>query len=242
MRPLIRFFSKLYPPQWRQRYGAEFDALLDDVEPNAKTALNVISGATFMQIRTWNVGTILAAGGLAGVLFGLGITTTIPKLYESRSTLALSSPVSQDTRDGINLMANEALSRSSLTRMVSTLGLYPQERAKMPIEDVLDGIMKRNIAITPVNNSSGTVAAFSIAFIYSDPAMAQKVTQTLAARFIDANLHQPAGTLKLLDMASLPSQPVAPRPSRNALMGMGWGLALGAIVAFFHRRRGAART
>ena len=31
MRLVIRFAAKLYPRSWRERYGAEFDALLDDI-------------------------------------------------------------------------------------------------------------------------------------------------------------------------------------------------------------------
>jgi hypothetical protein len=237
MKPLIRFFAKLYPPQWRQRYGAEFDALLDDVEPSAKTALNVISGATFMQIRVWNVGTILAAAAMAGLLVGLGITTTIPKAYASQGVIGLPpGPVTQDTRDAINTMANEIESRASLTRIVSTLGLYPQERAKMPIEDVID-VMKRNIwilPVTPVGRQPQTVPAFAVQFAYSDPELAQKVAAELMSRFFDV---QGTGTMKILDAASLPHTPFYPHPRMMAFLGLVAGMALGAVVVFFHRRR-----
>jgi hypothetical protein len=33
MRRLLRLAAWLYPPAWRDRYGAEFEALLDDAGP-----------------------------------------------------------------------------------------------------------------------------------------------------------------------------------------------------------------
>lgn len=54
MKRLIDFFAKLYPKWWRDRYGAEFDALLEDAGANARTAFNVCSGAFLMRLRTWN--------------------------------------------------------------------------------------------------------------------------------------------------------------------------------------------
>jgi capsular polysaccharide biosynthesis protein len=243
MRPLIRFLAKLYPPSWRRRYGAEFDALLEDVEPNAKTALNLISGATFMQIRSWNVGTILIAAGLVGVLVGLGVTLTIPKRYQSQSTISITGPITQETRDAINSIANNVLSRDSLTRVVLVLGLYRGERASMPIDDVLEE-MKRSIAIAPAGTGTRNGGVFAIRFVYPDPALAQKATQSITSRFIEANLqqaenlHQGAGSMmEVLDPASLPQRPVDPRPSRNAFMGLGLGLTIGAVFAFFYQRR-----
>jgi uncharacterized membrane protein HdeD (DUF308 family) len=53
MRRLIEFFAKLYPKWWRDRYGVEFDALLEDAGASVQTAFNVFSGAFLMQLRTW---------------------------------------------------------------------------------------------------------------------------------------------------------------------------------------------
>jgi hypothetical protein len=69
MRSLIRFSAKLYPPRWRSRYGAEFDALLEDERPSARAAIDVLTGALLMQIRTtWKV---LAAALVVAALIGI---------------------------------------------------------------------------------------------------------------------------------------------------------------------------
>ncbi len=50
MKLLIRFAARLYPRSWRERYGAEFDALLDDLGANPRIALNVLTAAINMQV------------------------------------------------------------------------------------------------------------------------------------------------------------------------------------------------
>jgi len=42
MRTLIRWAARLYPATWRHRYGAEFDALLDDISPSLGDLSNVL--------------------------------------------------------------------------------------------------------------------------------------------------------------------------------------------------------
>ena len=57
MRRLIYFFAKLYPSWWRDRYGAEFTALIEDDAATLRAALNALAGALLMQIfflYDWN--------------------------------------------------------------------------------------------------------------------------------------------------------------------------------------------
>jgi len=49
MRTLIRWAAGLYPARWRNRYAAEFDALLDDISPSLGDLCNVLGHA--MRVR-----------------------------------------------------------------------------------------------------------------------------------------------------------------------------------------------
>jgi hypothetical protein len=70
MRTLIRLAAKLYPHSWRERYGAEFEALLNDTHADSGMALNVLKGAALMQFhRWWKAGTAVLFG--AAALFAL---------------------------------------------------------------------------------------------------------------------------------------------------------------------------
>jgi len=42
MRALIRWVARLYPATWRNRYAAEFDALLEDISPTLRDLCNVL--------------------------------------------------------------------------------------------------------------------------------------------------------------------------------------------------------
>jgi len=53
MRPAIRFIAQLYPPNWRDRYGREFNALLDDVNPSWRDLLDVLRRGLEMRVATW---------------------------------------------------------------------------------------------------------------------------------------------------------------------------------------------
>lgn len=68
MTNIVRFACKLYPRAWRARYGAEFEALLEDTGSGWRIALDVFTGGILMQIRSWRTtGAITFAG--AAVLF-----------------------------------------------------------------------------------------------------------------------------------------------------------------------------
>jgi hypothetical protein len=69
MKRLIHFVAKLYPRTWRERYGAEFEALLDDAfldgaGADGRMAFDVLTGAIVMQVRSWKR---IGAAALLGV-------------------------------------------------------------------------------------------------------------------------------------------------------------------------------
>src|SRR5712675_1232541 len=63
--------------------------------------------------------------------------------------------INQQMSDRINSMAQTILSRTVLTTIINTFNLYPRERSRMPIEDVIE-LMKKNIQIVPVASPTGT--------------------------------------------------------------------------------------
>jgi len=75
MKRLIRLAAKLYPGPWRDRYGEEFEALLDDAGVNGRIAFNVLTGAALMQVQRWQkvgTGALLAMGALFAASWWVG--------------------------------------------------------------------------------------------------------------------------------------------------------------------------
>ncbi|MEO8052176.1 MAG: GNVR domain-containing protein [Acidobacteriota bacterium] len=100
------------------------------------------------------------------------------------------SAINQQMSDRINSMAQTILSRSVLTTIINSFGLYQRERNRMPIEDVIE-VMKKDIQIQPVASPTGTadrIPAFAVTFSYENRLTAQRVVQDLVSRFIDENI------------------------------------------------------
>lgn len=226
MRSLIQFVARLYPKSWRDRYGTEFAALLEDVNPDWRTSMDILKGALEMQMKTWNFGRILAIPGLAGALVAAGVWFATPKQYASEAILKFAGTAERNAEgQAVFALALRTLSQSSLTAMIDVEGLYQNERTRMPIEEVIEK-MKKSVNIAPVSRPL-TPLAFKVEFAYTDPYKAQRVTQDLASSFIRENARGAQPNLEILDEASLQRKPVF--PSRAMIMAPGLGVA-GAVA------------
>lgn len=97
------------------------------------------------------------------------------------------STITQDMIDRINSMQESVESRGKLTEIITTYNLYLKERARVPLDDVIE-TMRSKIAIEPLGQGAGrNVPAFRVSFSYPDRHLAQKVVQELMSRFMDEN-------------------------------------------------------
>lgn len=113
------------------------------------------------------------------------------KVEPQQLPTSLVQPVmTQDMWDQINSMLQSIESRDTLTSIVNTFGLYPKERSREPMEDVLDQ-MRHDIkidALGPQSSTNHDVPAFTVSFSYPDRRQANKVVADLINRFVDINL------------------------------------------------------
>jgi capsular polysaccharide biosynthesis protein len=205
----------LYPKPWRERYAREFDALLDEVQPTWRTALNIVSGAMKMQfqaLRPWMLVPLCGAIGLASALTFLVAT---PDRYVSQAVF---------TVDGgeLNGPLLEALSRSSLTQIIVRENLYRAERTRTRIEEVIERMKLDDIQVRPVAEHT-----FAVSFAADDPVTAQRTAQQLAVAFDEAQ------GVQLLGPASQAVRPPNPNRLRILFFGLIFGLAAGILTALF---------
>jgi uncharacterized protein involved in exopolysaccharide biosynthesis len=234
---LIHFIARLYPRFWRDRYGAEFAALLEDVRPDGRTAANVLAGALAMKIRTWKSWRILAASAMFGAAVIAGLFIANPKVYRATAVLRVEEQGSKNEgTHPIQSIAQRVLSGDKLAEMITADGLYLHDRSRMPLNDVVEK-MRKGILIARTS-----AAYFIIGFDYYDPLVAQRVTQDLASRFIEphVNIGQPPSVrLQLLAPASLPRSPIPPSEPLIAALGIASFLFMGSALSA--RRRISAR-
>jgi hypothetical protein len=229
MSRLIRIVARLYPRPWRERYGEEFSALLEDVNPSSGAAFDIFTGAIAMQIRNWRYGWMVAISAAFACTAFAVMLFTIPKAYVSRGVLLLDgrAPISLDS---IMNLAQHMESRMTLASIITSEKLYLRERSRMPIEDVIE-LMRRNVRLQPVG-LEGPQPGVVIDFDYSDPRAAQRVTGKLLASFVD----QGNGTLRALDPASLPQTPARPNVPLIATSAAFLGLLTFGLLGLFRRR------
>ncbi len=94
--------------------------------------------------------------------------------------------VGEELTARINAIAQEIITRSSLQNLIQTYNLYPEDRKRLPMEDVTDR-MRRSIGIDNIESYSRSGAprfhVFTVSFVYSDRRLAQKVCAEIIDRF-----------------------------------------------------------
>jgi uncharacterized protein involved in exopolysaccharide biosynthesis len=202
MRRWIASAAALYSWGWRKRYGEEFDALLEDLDPGWREFTDVLQGALKMTNATTYLKLI---GGLAvaGAIVATAVSFRVPRIYESTAVIRITEGrvpqgvISQDALQErvarqLNQTEQEILSRTSLESLITRpdLDLYKEDRLRDPMEDIVERVRDRNIRIRIATTPPGSPysgRALAISFSSPDPRKAQAVVQALTSQFIDKN-------------------------------------------------------
>lgn len=124
---------------------------------------------------------------------GLGVYLVTPKIYQASSLLSyeqqlispgkMSADQNSRIRDIVSTLTQIVTSRTSLEKLIVELDLYPEARQKLPMEDVIE-LMRKDILIEPSPKGD----TFKVTFNHKDRGKVVKVTNALAAKFIEENL------------------------------------------------------
>lgn len=120
----------------------------------------------------------------------------LPNMYRSETLILVvpqrvpegyvRSTVTTPIEDRLRSMQEQIRSHSRLEQVIREFGLYVELREKRPMEEVV-AVMQDQILVSPVRGDS-----FRVGFTSGDPKVAAKVTQRLAAMFIEENLRDRA--------------------------------------------------
>jgi LPS O-antigen subunit length determinant protein (WzzB/FepE family) len=246
MRQLIHWTARLYPAAWRERYGEELDALVEDIQPQWEDLFNVLLGALRMQMTTRNSLKILAAATLAGALVAGVFAFRTPDRYVSTAVVRIAPADSDRQRalDRLGELQQEVLSRTSLAQIIQqpALNLYPEDRKRVPLEDVVENMRNKALRIQAAPAQNGGVPAFLISFEYPDKFKAQAVVRELLASFFRQNRLErgdqgpsAAEILEVLDPANLPQRSFYPNRPMIVAAGLLGGAVLGLLVVLVWR-------
>jgi hypothetical protein len=239
MRRLLRLAARIYPAAWRDRYGIEFQALLDDMKPGWRDILNVLNGGVQMRLKRANPALTVAVFAMLGALAAGVVAYSASARFASTGTISVRSgtrpaasatPMAEDLMPGL---ARAAFSRDFLTAIIQRHDLYAAERAQTSTDDLVNR-MRGDILIQRV---SGSVV--HVSFASADARRAQLVTGDLLSRLVNANLTMGRGSVaQIIDPPDEPQAFVSPRHVAMAgLGGLSGGALIGMLVGFFPRRR-----
>jgi polysaccharide chain length determinant protein (PEP-CTERM system associated) len=141
--------------------------------------------------RSWILGP-----AFLGLVLGVVTAFLWEDSYVARGKIRITPPqvparfvpgnVSEEMTARINAIAQEIITRSSLQNLIQTYNLYPDDRKRLPMEDVIDK-MRRAIGIDNIQSyarsGSPQYHVFTVSFVYSDRRLAQKICAELIDRF-----------------------------------------------------------
>ena len=214
MKRLVYLAARLYPRTWRDRYGAELEALIED-DPRA-SLFDVLKGAVAMTITHMSPRPLIAGFALLGLLVAVIAWAAIPNVYRSTGTAAVPKSLSDDA---INAAASKALSDSGMRGLISRAGIVNLE-----IEQVRQRIL---ISKTAAGRFDPDSKLFTVAFDSPDPNKAQAVASDVLSRLTE-NLPKP---LLIVDAPARPQRPLSPYLTPMVAAGVLGGALCGLLFA-----------
>ena len=150
---------------------------------------------------------LILAPMLAGLVVSVVVAFLWPDTYVSSATIRvlppqvpeglLSMPLSMDMSQRVNQMTQSILSRATLTNIINTHSLYPRERKRLPIEDIIEDMRSKAINVGLISGggtNQGKTMAFTVSFKYENRVIAQRVCADLVTKFIDENVRERASS------------------------------------------------
>lgn len=170
---------------------------LDETEMLPGKTLGVPVILQMLRRRWW----LLVMPPAIGLFVALIVSAWLPNLYESDVLVGIipqrvpdtfvRSTVTLKTEERLTAIQTQVTSRSLIEGLINEYGLYPEERERLPLEDVVV-LMRNAIDVVPEAVRRGPYGpeplhAFHVKFTYADPQIAARVTQRLGQMFADQN-------------------------------------------------------
>src|ERR1035437_4623309 len=147
------------------------------------------------RYRSWLIGPMFL-----GLVVAVVVAFTWPDTYVSTAVMRIMPQTISDRlvptianmqiQQRLQQMQGEILSRPQLAALIQkpALNLYPKERGKYPLEDVIQDMRNKYIRLQTVEVGRGGASAFTISFSYPDRFKAQAVVSALVTKFTDQNI------------------------------------------------------
>ena len=141
--------------------------------------------------------TVMGCGAIA-----LLLALVLPKKYTSQTLILVQQPavpidivkpvVTEDLNHRLASMQEQILSRTRLEPIIEKLGLYPLDRGRVHIEDLVERL-RTSITITPLTSMPGTqnqsLPGFYVNVTFNNPQLGQQICTEITSMFMEQNAH-----------------------------------------------------
>jgi len=159
--------------------------------------LTVEDYISIVRRRKWFILVPMIIGPIGGFL----LAKALPPKYSSQTMVLVERPAvdsrlvptlaAGDLTARLETMKEQILSRSRLEPVIDNLGLYKSDRAKVPMEDLVERLRK-SIDVTVVASATGSssqqIPGFQVKVTFSDPRLAQAICSNVTSMFMQENL------------------------------------------------------
>jgi uncharacterized protein involved in exopolysaccharide biosynthesis len=138
---------------------------------------------------------------LLGVLGGTALYIAEPRFYRATTTILIipqrvperfvMPTITADLGERLSTIQQQILSRTRLERIIQEFNLYPTERERLIMEDVVER-MRSDINVEIARIREGPVSNFAVSFQSTDARTAMRVTERLASLFVQENVEDRA--------------------------------------------------
>lgn len=237
MKRLAKLLIRLYPPAWRDRYGCEFEALVEETNATWRHIPDILLEAIKMRLSTLNY-RFTAAMALLGLVVATGISLQLPERYVSSATLRVIPTRPGNPLQGFieaSQLVGNITSRTALSNVILSpdLKLYDDERRTKGLETVIANMKADDLRV--VAASDGTL---TVSFQGKSPTEAAGTV-----RHIVASLQADHGRrLDVLQAPGLPPKPASLSRRALVLTGLLGGLLLAGLLALIRQAPKASLT
>lgn len=245
MKRAMKLLARMYPLSWRERYGVEFDALLDDAKPSAWDAVDLLSGALKMQLKTWTPARMIVGFSILGTIVALAISFALPVRYVAQSRVLVTAADESAPVAANRLVQQSAFDRESLASIIQKYNLYPRDRGRLSQDALIDKTVRNiHVIAAPVASSrNAETVNVDVQFDYPDPHVAKRVNEQLIYLLMERNVHVVAHTFstegpaegshltfRVLDPPVVARLAKTPGSVRFACFGLLCGLFVGLLI------------
>ncbi len=174
-----------------------------------------------------------------GALAAGAWSLTLPDRYTSSAVLHLGENEPQEALIRLQKLQKIALGRRSLAAIIVGQHLYERERARQPLEDIIQNMRNRDLRIVYLKDSQ-----FFVSFANDDPATAQAAVRAVVTALVEANVQvdlRHTVNMEVMRPASLPGAPSGPNRTemvgRGLLAGLVCGILCGALWSIIRGRK-----